>query len=217
MGKLRGEVRDGRSGLTRRPLVACLWALAVYAGLTASSVALIGAYGRAMLPFYRWELSTIAPGYEIRLLTFDQAETTSELRDAQFKIAVRDSDHLRPGDRASMLNHLGCRVSAMPGLQHLVLVLLIPFAWPGLAWRVRLFGVAAALPLLAALEWADTPWVIVGCLDRGSAMITGAPATGAAIWANLLDSGGRLALSLACGLLACGIGYLMQQKLTARR
>jgi hypothetical protein len=169
-----------------------------------------------MLPLYRWELSSMAPQYEIRLLTFDESDASSPLRDAQFKVAVRDTDHLLPGDRSSMLNHLGCRVSAMPGLQHFVLVLLIPLAWPGLGWKARLIGVAAALPLLAALEWADTPWVIVGCLDRGSASITGEPASAAALWADLLDSGGRLALSLAGGLLACGVGYLVGRKPGAR-
>jgi hypothetical protein len=107
--------------------------------------------------------------------------------------------HLQSGAK------LECKILIMDGLQHVVLVLLVPLAWPGLDWKRRIAGLAFAIPVLCFVEFADLPWTIVGDLDTAKAELTSSSSSSVAmIWREILATGGRLALGLAGGLLAYG-------------
>lgn len=194
--------------MPRRLLRTCLSALTIYAALIAFALSVVGVYGQRIVPFYRWELSKIAPQYRIQTIKFDQSGI-----DPVFKVRARHLVLVRGGS-FEMMADVGSDFWAMAGLEHLVLVLLIPLAWPGLKRRQRLLSLLAAVPVLIAFEWADTPWSIVGIFDQESYLKSGSPVTTAMYWAVMLNSGWRAALSLAGGLLAYGCGYLIENWLS---
>ena len=210
VGKCRRPITNGFSFVTRLRLFRTfLWALTVYVALTALSLSILSIYGQTIIPFYRWELGRIASSYRVQTITFDQSGM-----DPLFKVRAR---RLIVSGPYAMLYDVSSIAWAMAGLQHFVLVLLIPLAWPGLKLRQRLLSLPVAIPFLIAFEWADTPWSIVSGLDLGSVSVTGGPIPSATIWTEILNAGGRLALSLAGGLLACGGGYFIEQSLSPSR
>jgi hypothetical protein len=204
------QFMNGYSFVPTRLIRTCLWALGIYAALLAFSLSVVGVYGQEIVSFYRWELSKIAPEYIIQTIKFDQTGA-----DPVFKVRARHAV-LIGGGSFEVMADVGSDFWAMAGLEHLVLVMLIPLAWPGLKRRQRLLSVLAAIPILIALEWLDTPWSIVGILDQESFVNSGGPVTAAMYWAVMLNSGWRVAMSLTGGLLACGGGYFMESLLSPR-
>jgi hypothetical protein len=140
-----------------------------------------------VLPFYRWELNWIAPSYDVQALTVDRSEPQP-----MFSVVASSEGKL-----------LQCQVLVMHGIQHVVFVLLVPLAWPSLDWKRRLIGLAFSAPILFIVEFADIPWAIVGGLDLGRADFAMSTASAATVWMEILNTGGRLALGLAGGMLAC--------------
>lgn len=204
--------QKGYSSLQKRLIRTCLWAIAIYFSLSWFSLFIVPFYGQRILPFYRRELSAIAPQYNIQSLTFDQSGTDPRFNIRATYIVFRDVF----GGRLAIRNEVEGSVNVMVGLQHLVFVLIIPLAWPGLKLRHRLISVLLTLPALVALDWADTPWGLVTQLDLRSASVTGAPLSNAEIWFAILNAGGRPALSILAGLLACGCGYVIEGILQAK-
>jgi hypothetical protein len=90
-------------------------------------------------------------------------------------------------------------------LQHPVLIGALVLAWPGLGRR-RALAVAAAIPLLVVLEMLDIPLVLLGSLQDSILAAAGRDPSASALVASmyLLESGGRLGLSLALGLICVG-------------
>lgn len=144
----------------------------------------------------------MAPNYKIQKMELDRSGP-----EPQFTVVARDNDFFFTGGQLRTGATLRCQILVLEGLQHFVIVLLAPLAWPGLRWRTRLMGLAFALPILIVLECLDTPWSIIGAFDFGTT--TSLNASLARIWAEI-NSGGRLALSLAGGLIACGAGRVFQ-------
>jgi hypothetical protein len=196
---------------TRRVLLAGLWAVAVYAVLTACALAAVNLYGEAMLPFYRWELGWIAPEYEVQYLDVDHSSAQPK-----FSIKVRDNEYMSIDGKLHAPGSLTdeYRILVMDGLQPVVLVLWVPLAWPKLSLKRRLAAVACAMPVLLVVEFADIPWAMVGGLDEAKASLTHASASFPMIWREMLSTGGRLALGLAGGLVACGIARILQRSST---
>jgi hypothetical protein len=204
--------QKGCSSLQKRLIRTCLWAIFIYFTLSLFTLFIVPFYGQRILPYYRRELSTIAPQYNIRSLTFDQSGTDPRFNIRATYIVFRDVF----GGRLAIRNEAEGSVNVMVGLQHLIFVLIIPLAWPGLKLRQRLISLLLTLPALVALDWADTPWGLVTQLDLRSASTTGAPLSNAEIWFAILNAGGRPALSILVGLLACGFGYFIEGMLQAK-
>jgi len=184
----------------RKLLLSGLWAVAVFAALSGCALLLTNAYGNAVLPFYRWELSSIAPDYEVRKLDVDHSD-----RQPKFNIKALDTQYVYQGDLLQPPGTVTYTTSVlvMYGLQHVVLVFFVPLAWPGLTWKRRLAAVMYAIPALCAIEFVDIPWCLVGGLEGAKSDMAHTSETFATIWGVLLDTGGRLALGLAGGVLAC--------------
>jgi len=190
----------------RNALLRVLWAVAVFAALSAGALLLADVYGRAVLPFYRWELSWIAPEYEVRKLEVDHSDPQPK-----FRITALETQFVLAGGQLHPPRTIAYTSFAlvMSGLQHVVLVFFVPLAWPGLTWKRRIAAAMCAIPALCAIEFLDIPWSLVGGLDAAKADMTHTSETFAMIWRELLSTGGRLALALAGGALACEMAIIV--------
>jgi hypothetical protein len=187
--------------------------LVVYATLTICALAAVDLYAQTMLPFYRWELGWIAPDYKIE--QFFVVRSGGQLG---FGVKALGNEYVLPNGHVLPAGAFECSTAiiVMEGLQHVVLVLLVPLAFPGLTWRRRLTSLAFALPILFIAECTDVPLDILGGLDQSRAGLLHIGPSWAAVCFELLSSGGALALALSGGLLACGGGYLIEGILQAK-
>ncbi len=97
----------------RKALQRVLWAVTIYASLTACALAAVNQYAKLVLPFYRWELGWIAPQYEVENLDLVIAQAQPA-----FSVTARNSHYLSSVDgdfpRAACFfnfSSLSCRVS----------------------------------------------------------------------------------------------------------
>jgi len=183
-----------------KELLRVLWAVAVYAALTACALAAVNLYAKLVLPFYRWELGWIAPEYQVENLDLDIA-----LEQPAFTVKARNSDYLFAIDGNFPPRSLFFQFQflVMQGLAHVVILLFVPLAWPGLTWKLRAVALACAIPILCLVEFADVPWALVGGLDAVKSRFVHAPDSLPMIWLHITASGGSFALGLAGGVLAC--------------
>ncbi len=98
----------------------------------------------------------------------------------------------------------------MQGLAHVVMLLFVPLAWPGLTWKRRAVALACAIPILCLAESADVPWALVGGLDAVKSRFVPASDSLPIIWLHIMASGGSFALGLAGGLLACQMSAIFE-------
>jgi hypothetical protein len=193
----------------RRALLRVLWAIAVYAALTACALATVNLYAKFVLPFYRWELGLIAPEYQVESLKLDIA-----LAQPAFTVKARNRDYLSSVDGSFPPRSLFFQFQflVMQGLAHAVMLLFVPLAWPGLTWKRRALALACALPVLCLVESADVPWALVGGLDLVKSRFVQASDTLPMIWLHIAASGGSFALGLAGGVLACEMASIFENR-----
>jgi hypothetical protein len=197
----------------RRALWRILWAVAVYAALSVCALLLTDVYATVVLPVYRWELNWIAPRYEVQKLEIDRSESQPK-----FSVIALGRRYVRIGGEPHLLTTVyQSSFQVMSALQHVVLLFFVPLAWPGVTLKRRLSAVFFAIPILCALEFADVPWSLIGALDATRASAGNGPETVATIWEVLMGTGGRLALSLAGGLLAVWGSNFIEQRLSPAR
>ncbi|MGO9336578.1 MAG: hypothetical protein ACLPY1_03620 [Terracidiphilus sp.] len=184
----------------RKALLRVLWAVAIYAALTLCALAAVNLYAKSVLPFYRWELGWIAPEYDVQQFDVDRAR--GELA---FDVLATNRGHLYLIDRVVPPRSLTFRVHllVMRGLEHTVMLLFVPLAWPGLGWKQRAVALAWAIPILCFVEFADLPWVMVGGFDQIKSRAFQTSDSLPIVWSQIEESGGSLALGLAGGGLAC--------------
>ena len=177
-----------------------LWAVAVYAALAACALAAVNLYAKSVIPFYRWELGLIAPEYDVEYLGLDVA-----LAQPAFGVKARNAEYLSSIDRHFQPRSLlfEFQYLVMHGLAHVVMLLFVPLAWPGLTWKRRGAALAWAVPILCLVECADVPWALVGGLDAVKGQFVQASDSLPTIWLHITGSGGAFALGLAGGVLAC--------------
>jgi hypothetical protein len=192
-----------------RVLQPVLWAAVVYAALTLCAQAAIQPYAEFVRPFYRWELGWIAPDYQVQ--QFDIDRPRGELA---FNVLATNRGYLVNLSRVIPPRSLTFRVHilVMRGLEHVVMLLLVPLAWPGLTWKRRLAAVACAIPLLCLVEFADLPWVMVGGFDSLRSQYVPAPDSFPMIWSQIEETGGHFALALFAGVLACEMSSVFVAK-----
>ncbi len=183
-----------------KALLRALWAVTVYAAITACALAAVNLYAKSVLPFYRWELELIAPQYEVENLNLDTA-----LAQPAFGIKARELLSTIDGNFPPRSVVFESQILVMQGLQHVVMILFVPLAWPGFTWKRRALALACALPILCVVEAADVPWALVGGLDQVKNHLVQASDSLPTIWLHITASGGSLALGLAGGVLACQI------------
>lgn len=190
----------------RKTFLHVLWAVVVYAALSGCALLLTNVYASVVLPVYRWELSWIAPRYEVQKFEIDRSGL-----EPKFSLIVLGRRYVDVGGRPRRLTTVyQSSFQITSALQHVVLLFFVPLAWPGLTLKRRLSATIVAIPILCALEFADVPWSLVGAVDATRASSGNDPETIATIWEVLLATGGRLALSLAGGVLACGGGSFIE-------
>jgi hypothetical protein len=177
-----------------------LWAVVVYAALTACALATLNLYAKSVLPFYRWELGLIAPEYQVENLALEMA-----LAQPAFGVKATNSNYLsdiyRNFPPRSLVFEFHFLVTQ--GLAHVVMLLFVPLAWPGFGWKRRAMSLACAIPILFLVESADVPWALVGGLDAVKSSFVPASDSLPTIWLHITGSGGSFALGLAGGVLAC--------------
>jgi hypothetical protein len=185
-----------------------LWAVAVYAVLTACALAAINVYAKSVLPFYRWELGLIAPEYEVEKFDLDVA-----LAQPAFGIKVTNRDELAAigGNLPPHYMVFEFQILVTQALAHVVMLLFVPLAWPGFTWKRRATALACAVPILFLVESIDVPWALVGGLDTVRSHFAPAPDSLATIWLHITATGGSFALGLAGGLLACRLSALFEK------
>ena len=89
-------------------------------------------------------------------------------------------------------------------LAHPIVLAAAALAWPGLRWKERWVRLLISLPVLVVLEAVDTPLVIYSFINKMLALtydpgyLTAKPM----YWLNLLEGGGRFALSIAAAVVA---------------
>ena len=89
-------------------------------------------------------------------------------------------------------------------LTHPIVLAAAALAWPGLRWRERLVRLLISLPVLVVLEALDMPLVSYSFVNKALAMNFD-PAylvTKPLYWMNVLEGGGRFALSIVAAVVA---------------
>lgn len=158
-------------------------------------------YGELWVPLYQWEIGTLAPQLDITELKIaaPQGERVVML-DAEIRAGAVFGDYFferaMPMSSSTLLGHV---------LLHPIVMLLILLAWPTPGLQRKGLYVLAAVPFLVAVELLDVPLVLLGSLqDLVLANTAPNPTRFAPLvtWMNLLNGGGRIALSVAAALLA---------------
>ncbi len=178
-----------------------LTALLAYVALLALSIAFAEHYGRLALPLYQAQLDRLAPEYRTLSLSVD--DRPGEVVFAwtlQTRLAIPMGGQVVPPgvqiSSSTLLAH---------ALQHPILVFSVVLAWPGLGWKTRLGALALALPWLVVVELLDVPLVLYGAI-QDLLLANLAPAeldsSLAVQWMHAMNTGGRLALALAAGVMA---------------
>lgn len=158
-------------------------------------------YGELWVPLYRWEIGILAPELNVtelkvatlqgeRVVMLDvEARAGSVFGDYFFERAV-------PMTSSTLLGHV---------LLHPIVMLLIVLAWPKASTKCKLVYALTAIPFLVIVELLDVPLVLLGSLqdlvlantapnfNRFAPMVA---------WMDLLNGGGRIALSVSAALLA---------------
>jgi hypothetical protein len=172
-------------------------------------------YVRTWLPMYRAVLrATLPDGLAIEGPALRALEGQRTIA-----VAVTATRHLSFGGKvAPPGGRIDASTLAGHALQHPVLIGALVLAWPGLRRR-RLIAVAAALPLLAAVEAVDVPLVLRGAIEDAILAGAGADPHPAPVvrWMTLLNGGGRIALSLAAGVVAVAAAHASARRAALHR
>lgn len=158
-------------------------------------------YGELWVPLYRWEIVILVPQLDVtelkvaapqgeRVVLLDvEARAGAVFGDYFFERAI-------PMTSSTLLGHV---------LLHPIVMLLIVLAWPTAGLQRKGLYVLAAIPFLVIVELLDVPLILLGSLQDLVLSNTASDALRFApllIWMNLLNGGGRIALSVAAALLA---------------
>jgi hypothetical protein len=202
--------------MTRRHLFkAALFLLAGWGGMLALSLMLGREYGELLLPLYRWELGWLAP--ELRTLLLEVKDLNQQAVFAwssQTRVIQDVHGRLLPANLAlnssTLLGH---------AIQHPFLIFPVFMAWPGLSLRRRLVLFVWGIPWLLLVEMLDVPIVLYGSIqdlilaNLAPSMLTHSfPVQ----WMHVMNTGGRLALSLVAALLAIASLQLITARLRAK-
>lgn len=100
-------------------------------------------------------------------------------------------------------------------LVHPVVLAVVALVWPGMGWRGRIARLMASLPCLLLLETIDIPLVLASSINDLLSYGINPAADQASLlidWVQVMDGGGRFALSLAAAFLAAEIHHIRKLK-----
>ena len=180
-----------------------LVATSVFVALLIAAMFLGQHYVELLLPLYRWEIAGLNPDYRIASLALinGQGEGLVQLKIEaahQFLFAGKIIPAGTVFSSSTLLGHV---------VLHPLLMFSVLLAWPGISGRGRLALVVIALPWLALVEMLDVPLLLTGSItDLLLSQLAPYLASDSWIvhWTYFLESGGRLALSLAAALATLG-------------
>ena len=179
-----------------------------YAALVAVLLWQAPHYGELWAPLYQWEISVMAPELDVTevKITAPQGEHVVML-DAEVRAGSVFGHYFferaLPMTSSTLLGHV---------LLHPLVMMLIVLMWPTPSIKHQLFYTLAAAPFLVAVELLDVPLVLLGSLqdlvlsNAAPDALRFAPLVN---WMNLLNGGGRIALSVVAALLAIAIVQLV--------
>ena len=201
---------------TRMLLRVGLRLLLAWAALLGLSLWLGRDYGELLLPLYRWELGWLAP--EFRTVSFEIAADKGQ---AVFAWSLETRRSLFVGGKwvpegvsmssSTLLGH---------AVQHPVLLYSILLAWPGLGLLRRVSVLLLGLPWLLFVELLDVPMVLYGAVQDAMLFTLAPGELDTAIpvqWMHVMNTGGRLALSIAGAVLAVASLFALEALLVRRR
>jgi hypothetical protein len=193
-----------------RPLLRRLALRLVAAFLVMATVGVLAgeAYARLVLPVHRFVLT----------LAFDDYRTQSlrlELEgQPRFVWSVASHRPIPVGARILPANvPMSASTLAGHSVQHLVLLYMVILAWPQSGWRARTWVLLLSVPALLLVEALDVPFVLRGSVEdlvRYQLAPETLKTNWLVIWMDVMNSGGRLALSLAAALGVLGIGRALE-------
>ena len=158
-------------------------------------------YGELWTPLYQWELSALAHELDINEVSIVSPQGE---RVVMLDAAVRAGtvfghyffERAAPMTSSTLLGHV---------LLHPIVMLLILLVWPVAGLQRKGLYLLAAIPFLVVVELLDIPLVLLGSLQDLVLSNTAPDALRIAPlvnWMNLLNGGGRIALSVVAALLA---------------
>ena len=173
-------------------------------------------YVESLLPLYRSEIGWLFPDFNITSLALasDRGEEVVALNLNLIRYTVLVGQVLHPGVSVSSSTLAG------HALQHPLVMLSLLVAWPVTSITRRIALLCMAVPLLLLVEMLDVPMVLLGSIED-LILANVAPDTTSFLvgWMNLMNGGGRLALSIAAALAAFGVGRILSrtwQRIEAR-
>jgi hypothetical protein len=170
----------------------------VYVMLLAMSLQFGGTYVEFLLPLYRWELSHLAQDFELQSLMLGDNKGESVVALSMFtKYSVINNQVIPSGISISCSTLIG------HALQHPLLIFSLVFAWPATSLGQIFTRLCCALPFLILMETLDIPLLLLGSAqDLILANFTSGSDSFIVGWMNLLNGGGRPALSIFAAMMA---------------
>ena len=172
-----------------------LWVMFVWVGLITAAWSFSHIYGRSVLPVYIWTIENISNNYQIQSL---RIESQGEERVFRFNALTTGARQIGNGAVPDGIS-LSSSTLLAHALQHVIVLYTILLIWPvATVWK-KLALFTLSLPFLFLVEALDVPLVLLGSMDDLMLFnfIPAAMKSSFFInWMNIMNSGGRLALSL---------------------
>ncbi len=165
-------------------------------------------YVEFLLPLYRSEIGWIFPDFNITSLALasDRGEEVVALNLNLVRYTVLVGQVLHPGVSVSSSTLAG------HALQHPLVMLSLLVALPASNNKHHIAMLGMAIPLLLLVEILDVPMVLLGSIeDLILANVAPDSTSFLVAWMNLMNGGGRLALSIAAALAAFGVGRILSR------
>jgi hypothetical protein len=170
-----------------------------------------GDYVRLFAPMYRVLLDMVL--VDFRVMDFDISMAHEQVFRARV-VATRYffiNGTVLPSGFA-----IDASTPAYVALVHPVVLAAAALSWPGLTWHGRLLRMGLSIPFLVVLEALDVPLVLASSIhdlltfnldplaDRASLFVD---------WVQVMDGGGRVALSIAAAVAAASVHGALQRRM----
>jgi hypothetical protein len=172
-----------------------------YIVLTAVFSQIGSLYSRLFLPIFQFELALFLPELKV-----DSVALKNYRGEKVIRVTGRATRYVETEGKISRVDYeLDSKVPVVNQYLHPVIIFSVLLAWPGITLRERFWAFLTALPFLVLVEALDIPLVIISqCLGKlKEASPDLSPDHAFPIyWANLLNVGGRYALSILAACMA---------------
>ena len=172
-----------------------LWLIFAWSGLTLVAWNSSHIYGQRILPVYLWTIEHISNNYRIQSLRIECQGDEWVFQLNALTMGTRQVGNNAVPDGIS----LSSSTLLAHALQPVIVLYTLLLVWPvTTVWR-KLALLVLSLPFLFLVEILDVPFVLLGSMDDlmlFNFIPTAMKSSFFINWMNLMNSGGRLALSL---------------------